>query len=180
MSCHHTPWQRVPLQLSCSPLQALEGCCEVSLSSHERWYSPLVIFVAASGLLTGPCPSCAGCPRAEHRLQVGSHKSSERGVTPLALLVMLLLMQPWTVVFLGCKHTSTIYVELLINQHSWVLLIRAALNPFFTQPVFVLDVAQWSVILEAWKQCSCILLTQDLLFCFNSNAAFWSFSVAVL
>ncbi|KAK4830748.1 hypothetical protein QYF61_013198 [Mycteria americana] len=41
-----------------------------------------------------------------------------------------------TVGFLGCRHTLTAHVELLINQHP-----KAALNPFSTQPVFVLGIA---------------------------------------
>ena len=42
--------------------------------------------------------------------------------------------------FLGCKHTLLAHVELLVNQHPQVLLLRAALNPFSTQPVFVLGI----------------------------------------
>ncbi|KAK4818497.1 hypothetical protein QYF61_014227 [Mycteria americana] len=43
--------------------------------------------------------------------------------------------------FLGCKWTLPGHVELLINQHPQVLLLRAALNPFSAQPVFVLGIA---------------------------------------
>ncbi|PKU41812.1 hypothetical protein llap_7885 [Limosa lapponica baueri] len=39
--------------------------------------------------------------------------------------------------FLGCKHALPGHVELLINQDPQVLLLRAALQPFSTQPVFV-------------------------------------------
>ncbi|KAK4819146.1 hypothetical protein QYF61_025826 [Mycteria americana] len=46
-----------------------------------------------------------------------------------------------TVVFLGYKCTLTAHVELLINQYPQVLLLRAALNPFSAQPVFVLGIA---------------------------------------
>ncbi|KAK4821092.1 hypothetical protein QYF61_013420 [Mycteria americana] len=46
-----------------------------------------------------------------------------------------------TVGFLGCKCTLPGHVELLINQHPQVILLRAALNPFSTQPVFVLGIA---------------------------------------
>ncbi|KAK4825967.1 hypothetical protein QYF61_003536 [Mycteria americana] len=42
---------------------------------------------------------------------------------------------------LGCKCTLPGYAELLINQHPQVLLLRAAVNPFSTQPVFVLGIA---------------------------------------
>ncbi|XP_075025338.1 NAD-dependent protein deacetylase sirtuin-7 isoform X2 [Calonectris borealis] len=40
--------------------------------------------------------------------------------------------------FLGCKRTLPGHAELVINQHPQVLLLRAALNPFSTQPVIVL------------------------------------------
>ncbi|KAK4824541.1 hypothetical protein QYF61_016145 [Mycteria americana] len=43
--------------------------------------------------------------------------------------------------FLGCKRTLPGHVELLINQHPQVLLLRAALNPSSAQPVFVLGIA---------------------------------------
>ncbi|KAK4827673.1 hypothetical protein QYF61_020484 [Mycteria americana] len=43
--------------------------------------------------------------------------------------------------FLGSKCTLLGHVELLINQHPQVLLLRAALNPFSAHPVFVLGVA---------------------------------------
>ncbi|KAK4826701.1 hypothetical protein QYF61_010916 [Mycteria americana] len=47
--------------------------------------------------------------------------------------------------FLGCKCTLPGHVELLINQHPQVLLLRAALNPFSAQPVFVLGIAPTQV-----------------------------------
>jgi len=43
--------------------------------------------------------------------------------------------------FLGCEHTLLGHVVLLINQHPQVLVLRAGLNPFTTQPVFVLEAA---------------------------------------
>ncbi|GAB0176555.1 hypothetical protein GRJ2_000120700 [Grus japonensis] len=42
--------------------------------------------------------------------------------------------------FLGCKCALPAHVELLINQHPQVLLLRAALNTFSTQPVVVLGI----------------------------------------
>ncbi|KAK4827563.1 hypothetical protein QYF61_019187 [Mycteria americana] len=76
-------------------------------------------------------------------LQMGSHKSGVEGQNHLP--------QPAghasfdaaqdTVGFLGCKCTLPGHVELLINQHPHVLLLRAALNPFSAQPVFVLGIA---------------------------------------
>jgi len=45
------------------------------------------------------------------------------------------------VALLGCEWTLWGHVELLLNQHPQVLLLRAALSPFFTQPAFVLGIA---------------------------------------
>ncbi|GAB0183112.1 cAMP-dependent protein kinase inhibitor alpha [Grus japonensis] len=42
--------------------------------------------------------------------------------------------------FLGCKRTLLAHVELLINQYPQVLLLRAAFNSFFTQPVVLLGI----------------------------------------
>ncbi|KAK4818029.1 hypothetical protein QYF61_004153 [Mycteria americana] len=76
-------------------------------------------------------------------LQVGSHESGVEGENHL--------LQPAghasfdaaqdTVGFLGCKRTLLGHVELLISQHPQVLLLRAALNPFSSQLVFVLGIA---------------------------------------
>ena len=41
----------------------------------------------------------------------------------------------------GCKCTLLGHVELLVSQHPQVPLLRAALNPFSAQPVFVLRIA---------------------------------------
>ena len=43
--------------------------------------------------------------------------------------------------FLGCEHTLESHVEVLVNQHPEVLLSRAALSAFSTQPVFVFGIA---------------------------------------
>lgn len=43
-----------------------------------------------------------------------------------------------TIGFLGWEHTLLSHVELHNHQHAQVLRLRAALNPFFAQPVFVL------------------------------------------
>jgi len=41
---------------------------------------------------------------------------------------------------LGCKRTLLGHVELLINEYRQVLFLRAALNRFIPQPVFVLGI----------------------------------------
>jgi len=73
-------------------------------------------------------------------LQVGSHENRVEGQNHL----------PWptchasldatqdTVGLLGCKYTLLAHVESLLNQHSQIVLLRAALKSFSTQPVSVL------------------------------------------
>jgi len=46
-----------------------------------------------------------------------------------------------TVGLLGCEHTLQGHVKLHINQQPQVLLLRAALNPFSIQPIFVFGIA---------------------------------------
>ena len=49
-------------------------------------------------------------------------------------------MQPRIWSLLACEHTFPGHVDFLINQQPQVLLLRAALNPFSTQPVSVLGI----------------------------------------
>ena len=42
---------------------------------------------------------------------------------------------------LGCRRTLLGHVELLVNTHPEVLLLRAGLDPLSAQPVFVLGIA---------------------------------------
>ncbi|KAK4821027.1 hypothetical protein QYF61_012113 [Mycteria americana] len=121
-----------------------------------------------SSLLGGPFRYCKAARRCPHSLlfrrlnnpSSPSLSSQERCSSPLIIFMALLWTcsnrsmsflcwgpQSWTqycspedVGFLGCKHTLPGHVELLINQHPQVLL-RAALNPFSAQPVFVLGIA---------------------------------------
>lgn len=46
--------------------------------------------------------------------------------------------QGMSVCALGCEHTLTAPVQLLIHQCAQVLLLGAALNPVIPQPVLVL------------------------------------------
>jgi len=68
---------------------------------------------------------------------------------------------------LGCKSTLMGHVELLINQPPQVLLLRAALNPFLAQPVFVLGIAPTQVqnpalgLVELHEVLTCPLLKPD-------------------
>ena len=69
-------------------------------------------------------------------LLVGPHESGVEGQNPLPHLAGHASSEAAQdmVGLLG-------HVELLINQHPQVLLLRAALNPFSAQPVFVLGIA---------------------------------------
>ncbi|KAK4827889.1 hypothetical protein QYF61_022312 [Mycteria americana] len=48
--------------------------------------------------------------------------------------------------FLGCEHTLRGHVELLINQHPHVLLLRAALNPFSSNLYLCLGLPRPSLV----------------------------------
>lgn len=62
------------------------------LSSQESCSSPLIIFVASSGLSpTNPNLCCPGSPRVGHKTPGGSHQSGVQ--SKRHLLAMLLLMQ---------------------------------------------------------------------------------------
>ena len=74
---------------------------------------------------------------------MGSHQSGAEGQNPLphpAAHAAGYAAQDM-VGFLGCECTLPGHAKPLINQHSQVLLVRAALNPYFAQPVFVLGIA---------------------------------------
>ncbi|KAK4823520.1 hypothetical protein QYF61_003029 [Mycteria americana] len=84
-----------------------------------------------------------GAPELDAVLQVGPHESGVEGQNHLPQPVGHASSDAAQdiVGFLGCKHTLPGHVELLINQHTQVLLLRAALNPFSAQTVFVLGIA---------------------------------------
>jgi len=80
-------------------------------------------------------------------LQVGSQKRGAEGQNHLlspAGHASLDAAQD-TVGLLGCKRTFSPPVQLFIHQYPWVLLKRAALNPFFPQPVLIPGVATTQV-----------------------------------
>jgi len=68
-----------------------------------------------------------GLTRAERRGRISCHAAFDAAQGMVDLL--------------GSKRTFLGHVELLVNQHPQVLLLRAALNPSSAQPVFVLGVA---------------------------------------
>ncbi|KAK4817241.1 hypothetical protein QYF61_005263 [Mycteria americana] len=84
-----------------------------------------------------------GTPELDAVLWVGSHESGVEGQDHLprpAGHASFDASQD-TVGFLGCKHTLPCHVEVLINLHPQVLLLRDAFNAFSTQAVFVLGIA---------------------------------------
>jgi len=82
-------------------------------------------------------------PQLDAGLQVRSHQSGVEGQNHLLRPAEHTAFDAAqeTVGLLGCKLTLPGHVELLINQQPQVLLLRATLNPFSAQSVFVLGIA---------------------------------------
>jgi len=80
-------------------------------------------------------------PELDAGLQVESHQNRAEGQNhiPLPAGHASLDAAQDTAVFLDCKCTLPGHVELLSTSNPQVLLLRAALNPFSVQPVFVLE-----------------------------------------
>ena len=152
------PLQKVPLQLSWRPVQVLEGCCELSLQTAlPQPEQPNSLSLFLIGEVFPPLDHCCGppldllqqlrvfsvlrAPELDAGLQVGSHQSGVKGQNHLPAGHASLHAAQARVAFLGCEHRLLGRVELLILQYTKVLLGRAALNPFSTQPVFVLGIA---------------------------------------
>ena len=86
-------------------------------------------------------------PELDTALQVRSHQSRVEGQNYLPRPVVHASLDAVqdTVGFLGCERTLLGHVELLIHQYPQVLLLRAALNPFSAQSVFVVAIAPTQV-----------------------------------
>jgi len=102
-----------------------------SLSSQQRGSSPRIVAGASSGP-TPPAPalSCAEGSRAGRRTPGGVSAERGRGAEspPSPCAHAAGDAAQGTIGFLGCKHTPTGHVGLLVNQHPEVLLLRAALR----------------------------------------------------
>ncbi|GAB0186614.1 mitochondrial enolase superfamily member 1 [Grus japonensis] len=140
--------------------KVLEGCNEISLESsllqaeQSQLSQPVLIgqVLQPSDHLHGPpldllqqfhVLCMLGTPELDTVLQVGSHQNRVEGQDHLPLPAGHASFDAAqdTVGFLGCKRTLPAHVELFINQHPQVLLLRAAFNPFLAQPVVVLGIA---------------------------------------
>jgi len=99
--------------------------------------------VASSGPApAAPCLFCAvGAPELDTGLPGGSHQSRGAESPPSHAAHAAGDADQGTVGFLGCERTLMGHVELLINQQPEVLLLKAALDPFSTQLLFVLGIA---------------------------------------
>jgi len=136
-------WQaalRSPWSILCSRLKSPSS---PSLSTYKRCSGPWIITVAFSDPApTGPGLSCAEGSRAGHRTPGGSRQSGAEGQNPLphpaAHAAGDAAQGP--VGLLGCQCGLLGHVQLFIHQYSQVLLLRAALHPFSTQPVFVVEI----------------------------------------
>jgi len=150
------PCQKSLSSFLTGPLQVLEGCNKVSLQPSllqaEQPQLPQPFFKAellqTSNHFSGPPLDplqqvhsfpVLRAPELDTELQVRSHQSRAEGQNPLPCPAghPSLDAAQDMVGLLGCECTLPGHVELLINQHPQVLLLRAALNPFSTQPVFV-------------------------------------------
>jgi len=81
-------------------------------------------------------------PEPDAGLQVGSHQSTVEGQNHLPQRAGHTAFDAAedAVGLLGCQSTLLGHVDLLVNQHPLTTL-RAALNPLYAQPVFVLGIA---------------------------------------
>jgi len=104
-------------------LQPSDGFCGPSLDLLQqlRVFPVLRAPELDAGLQVGPPQS--GAEGKNHLPRPAGHASLDAAQDTVGL---------------GCEHTLPDRVELLVNQ---VLLPRAALKPFSTQPVFVLETA---------------------------------------
>ena len=163
------PWQKVPLRLSCRPLQLLKSHNKVSLEpSLLQAKQPQLSQPFLRAKVLQPSDDCCGLlwPRFNRSMsalcwglqswtqdsQGGSHQSGAEGQNPLPLPAGHAAgdAAQGTVGLLGCQHTLPGHVQLFIHQHPQVLLRTAVLTPFSSQPVFVLGIA--------WPMCSTLHL----------------------
>jgi len=108
---------------------------EPLLQAEEPWLSAC--------LHRGQLDVMLGAPEMNVVLQVGPHESRVEGQNHLPQPdghTSLDATQD-TVGLLDCQHTLLAHAESFINQHTQVLLLRAALKPFSTQPLSVLGIA---------------------------------------
>jgi len=84
-----------------------------------------------------------GAPEVNPKLKVGSLEGQAEGEKHLPHPAVHTCFDAAmvTVGFLGCMHMMPSHVEVFLNQHLQVLLLRAPLNPFSTQPGFLLRIA---------------------------------------
>jgi len=82
-------------------------------------------------------------PELEAGLHVDSHQSRVEGQNPVPRPAGHAAFDAAQdmVGLLGCERTLPSHVELLVKQQLQALLVRAALSPFSTQPVFVVAVS---------------------------------------
>jgi len=76
-------------------------------------------------------------------LQMGSHQSGVEGQNclPRPAGHVSFDAAQITIGLLGCRCTLLGHIELLVNEHPQVLLLRAALNSFSSQPLSGLGIA---------------------------------------
>ena len=104
-----------------------------------------MIFMASSGPVpTAPHPSYAGVHKLGHSTPDGASQEPSRGGTITSLLPAGYSSSDaaqYTVSLLGCKSTLLAHVQLFVHQDPQVLLYRAALKGFVSQPVLTSGIA---------------------------------------
>ncbi|PKU46981.1 rna-directed dna polymerase from mobile element hypothetical protein [Limosa lapponica baueri] len=147
----------VRIRTSTGPLQVLEGCYEVSLepsplqAEQPQLSQPVFIqeVLRHPDHLHGPplVLPVLRTPKLDAALPVRSHKSrvEEQNHLPRPAGHTSFDAAQDVVGFLGCQSVLSAHVKLPIHEHSQVLLLRAALQPFSAQPVFVLGIAMSQV-----------------------------------
>lgn len=119
----------------------------LSLPSWERCFRPLVIFVASSGLaLASPWPlGWLKIPKLDAMLQVGlTRAEGDNHLPPPAGCIALDAAQDTTGI-LGCKGMWLNHIKVFVHKHLLIFLIRASLNPFSTQIIFLLGIVRTQV-----------------------------------
>lgn len=119
--------------------RGISTCVSANLicSSH------LITFITLLWTCYSRCTSLLWLgPGAGHStLQVGSHKGRGAESSPLTSCPCSFYAAQGVIHLLICKLTLTNRAENLIDQHPQILLLKTALNLFFTQPVFVTGLA---------------------------------------
>jgi len=128
------------------PLQVLKGCYKVSLQPSLLQAEQPQPSAHFCGPPLDPLQQLRvfpvlRAPELDAGLQVGSQQSRGAESPLLTCWPRFFLCTQDTVGLLGCEHILSAHAQLFIPQYPQVLLSRAALSPFVSQPVLIAGVA---------------------------------------